>query len=116
MNYFLCDKNQTLSLGREIEMSTVSSWAYIVLLLRAGTGSVYFCSVGLGLLGSGSGFAILGFWAQNSLAYNQKYQLRVIFKFWALSGLVENWARAFSVFRLMYCTALSPGPTRLGLG
>ena len=93
-------------------MSTVSSWAYIVLLLRAGTGSVYFCSVGLGLLGSGSGFAILGFWAQNSLAYNQKYQLRVIFRFWALSGLVENWARAFSVFRIMYCTALSPGPTR----
>ena len=42
LNYFLCDKNQTLSLGREIEMSTVSSWAYIVLLLRAGTGSVYF--------------------------------------------------------------------------
>ena len=98
-------------------MSTVSSWAYIVLLLRAGTGSVYFCSVGLGLLGSGSGFAILGFWAQNSLAYNQKYQLRVIFKFWALSGLVENWARAFSGFRLMYYgPSIEPGSTGSGLG
>ena len=35
-------------------------------------------------------------------AYYVRNQFSATFKFWALSGLVENWARAFGAFKLKY--------------
>ena len=44
------------------------------------------------------------------LAYYVRNQFSATFKFWALSGLVEYWARAFGAFKLKYCCRPSIKP------